>query len=399
MIASFRFQMGLLALLQALLLTNNVTLIAVNGLAGYQLAQDKWMATLPVTAYVLGGAVWAMPAALFMRRHGRRAGYLLGSLAAVLGALLTWQAVAQGDLWLLCAGTFVCGLYNAFAQSYRFAAADLADTHRPHFKARAISLVLTGGIAGGVVGPELAQWSRGALEHQFAGSYLSLCAFALISLALSQLLRLPDNGRPADADASVARPLAEIVRQPVAALAILSAAVGYGVMNLLMVATPLAMEVCGHGWPATTLVLEWHVIGMFAPGLFTGSLIGRFGLMRVLTAGVLLNLLASAVALTGTSFTHFLVAMVLLGVGWNFMYTGGTSLLTQAYRASEKNKVQGFMDLCVFAVMVSSSASSGALHFLNGWNLLNLIALPLGLLVLILAAWFSWRQARGEAAV
>ena len=398
MINTFRFQMSLLALMQALLLTNNVTLIAVNGLAGLHLAEEKWMATLPVTGYVLGGAVWAMPAALFMRRHGRRAGYALGSLAALCGALLAWQAVGRGDLWLLCAATFVCGLYNAFAQSYRFAAADLADAHRPAFKARAISLVLTGGIAGGVVGPELAQWSRGALEHPFAASYLSLGGFALLSLALAQLLRLPDSAHAVAGDEASARPLVEIVRQPVAMLAILSAAIGYGVMNLLMVATPLAMELCGHGWPDTTLVLEWHVIGMFAPGLITGSLIARWGLMRVMVAGIVLNLLASAIALTGTGFSHFLIALVLLGVGWNFMYTGGTSLLIQAYRPAEKNKVQGFMDLCVFAVMVSSSASSGALHVLHGWRLLHWVALPLSLAVLLYAGWYCWRQGRVAAA-
>jgi len=192
MIQSMRFQMGLLATLQALLLTNNVTLVAVNGLAGYQLASEKWMATLPVTGYVLGGAIWAMPAASFMRRFGRANGYALGSLAAVLGAVMTWYAVTLASLWLLCLGTFICGLYNAFAQSYRFAAADLAEAHDPGFKAKAISLVLTGGIVGGVLGPELATWSRGALEQAFAGSYLSLAGFAILSFLLSFLLRLPE---------------------------------------------------------------------------------------------------------------------------------------------------------------------------------------------------------------
>ncbi len=388
--------MGLLATLQALLLTNNVTLVAVNGLAGYQLASEKWMATLPVTGYVLGGAVWAMPAALFMRRFGRAAGYALGSLAAVLGAVITWYAVTTAHLWLLCLGTFVCGLYNAFAQSYRFAAADVADAHDPSFKAKAISLVLTGGIVGGVLGPELANWSRGALEQAFAGSYLSLAGFAILSFLLSFLLRLPESKGFAAAGGAI-RPLSEILRQPAVALAILSAAIGYGVMNLLMVATPLAMEVCGHSWPSTTMVLEWHVIGMFAPGLVTGSLIGRFGVMRMLVAGVALNLIAMAVALTGSSVTHFLVAMALIGVGWNFMYTGGTTLLTQSYRPQEKNKVQGFMDMCVFCVMVSSSASSGALHFINGWNVLNWIAIPLVASVLVYAGWLSWQKALPKA--
>ena len=384
--------MGLLATLQALLLTNNVTLVAVNGLAGYQLASDKWMATLPVTGYVLGGAVWAMPAAYFMRRFGRAKGYALGSLAAVLGAVITWYAVTQSNLWLLCLGTFICGLYNAFAQSYRFAAADVAEAFDPGFKAKAISLVLTGGIVGGVLGPELANWSRGALEQAFAGSYLSLAAFAVLSFVLSFLLRLPESKQVSNTADGAVRPLAEILLQPAVSLAILSAAIGYGVMNLLMVATPLAMEVCGHSWPSTTLVLEWHVIGMFAPGLVTGSLISRFGVMKMLIGGVVLNLLAMMIALMGTSVSHFLVSMALVGVGWNFMYTGGTTLLTQSYRPAEKNKIQGFMDMCVFCVMVSSSASSGALHFLNGWNVLNMIAIPLVGTVLVYAGWLSLQK-------
>ncbi|MBU6381905.1 MAG: MFS transporter [Betaproteobacteria bacterium] len=398
MIQSLRFQLGLLATLQALLLTNNVTLVAVNGLAGYQLASEKWMATLPVTGYVLGGAVWAMPAALFMRRFGRASGYALGSLVAVLGAVITWYAVSKANLWLLCLGTFVCGLYNAFAQSYRFAAADLAEAKDPGFKAKAISLVLTGGIVGGVLGPELANWSRSALDTAFAGSYLSLAGFAVLSFVLSFLLRLPETKLAAEQAGSEIRPLAVVLRQPAVVLAILSASIGYGVMNLLMVATPLAMEICGHSWPSTTLVLEWHVIGMFAPGLVTGSLISRFGVMRMLLAGVALNLMAMLIALTGTSVSHFLVSMALIGVGWNFMYTGGTTLLTQSYSPAEKNKVQGFMDMAVFCVMVSSSLSSGALHFLNGWSLLNLIAIPLVGTVLLYAAWLSFQKAPPKAA-
>src|SRR5690606_14550948 len=191
MFANLRFQVGLLALMQALLLTNNVTLIAVNGLAGLQLADNKLLATLPVTGYVLGGAFWAMPAASFMRRFGRRAGYTVGSVVAIAGAVLGWFALTVGSLWLLCLATFVCGLYNAFGASLRFAAADVADAYRPDFRARAISLVITGGIAGGINGPTLSTWSRTWLPAQFAGTYLTLVGFALASLLLAQLLRLP----------------------------------------------------------------------------------------------------------------------------------------------------------------------------------------------------------------
>ncbi|MEZ5605261.1 MAG: MFS transporter [Burkholderiaceae bacterium] len=390
MLATLRFQVGLLALMQALLLTNNVTLIAVNGLAGLQLADNKLLATLPVTGYVLGGALWSMPAAAFMRRYGRRAGYTVGSVAAMGGALLAWHAMTLGSLALLCVATFASGLYNAFGASLRFAAADVADTYRPDFRARAMSLVLTGGIAGGVLGPEISKWSRGWLPTQFAGTYLTLVGFALGSLLLAQLLRLR---RPPPAGvAGDARPLGEILRQPACWVAIACAALSYGVMNLLMVATPLAMQVCSHPYASAALVIEWHVIGMFAPGLATGSLIGRFGVLPIIVTGCLLMLGCVAIALSGVDLVHFVAALVLLGIGWNFMYTGASTLLTSAYRPAEKNKVQGFMDLCVFTVMITSSASSGALLFVNGWSILNLLSLPFVLAVLGAVAWLAGRN-------
>jgi MFS family permease len=393
MLATLRFQVGLLALMQALLLTNNVTLIAVNALAGLQLADNALLATLPVTGYVLGGAVWSMPAAAFMRRHGRRAGYTLGSLVAMAGAVLAWHAMTRGSLALLCLATFVCGLYNAFGASLRFAAADVADAYRPDFRARAMSLVLTGGIAGGVIGPELSKWSREWLATQFAGTYLTLVGFALASLLLAQLLRLP-AAPPASATAggAQARPLAAILRQPACWVAVLCAALSYGVMNLLMVATPLAMEVCSHPYAAAALVIEWHVIGMFAPGFVSGSLIGRFGVLPVIAAGCVLMLGCVAIALSGIELMHFMSALILLGIGWNFMYSGASTLLTGTYRPSEKNKVQGFMDLCVFTTMITSSASSGALLFVNGWSILNLLSLPFVLVVLGAVWWLAARQ-------
>jgi len=401
MLTTLRFQVGLLSLMQALLLTNNVTLIAVNGLAGLQLADNKLLATLPVTGYVLGGAVWSMPAAAFMRRFGRRAGYTVGSVVAMLGAVLAWHAMTLGSLALLCVATFVCGLYNAFGASLRFAAADVADAYRPHFKARAISLVLTGGIAGGVIGPEISKWSREWLPAQFAGTYLTLVGFAFASLLLAQLLRVP--AAPKTDGGGVARPLAEILRQPACWVAIVCAALSYGVMNLLMVATPLAMQVCSHPYASAALVIEWHVIGMFAPGLFTGSLIGRFGVLPIVVVGCLLMLACVAIALSGVELMHFVAALILLGVGWNFVYTGATALLTSAYRSAEKNKVQGFMDLCVFTTMITSSASSGALLFVNGWSILNLLSLPFVLLVLGAVVWLAgrdgWAIGRTQAAV
>lgn len=393
----FRSQVALLAVLQALLLTNNVTLIAVNGLAGLQLAPTPLLATFPVTGYVLGGAVWAMPAALFMRRYGRRAGYTLGSLVAMLGSLLAWHAMNAGSLALLCAATFVCGLYNAFGASLRFAAADVVDAApaaqaawRELWRPRAISLVLAGGIAGGILGPEISKWSRAALATPFAGSYLMLVAFAALSLVLVQGLHVPVPSKAVSSGS--ARPMREILRDPVCRVAILCAALAYGVMNLLMVATPLAMEVCGLPYEAAAFVIEWHVVGMFAPGLFSGALIGRFGALPVVFAGAALMLGCVGVALSGAELMHFTIALFALGVGWNFMYTGATALLTTAYRPAEKNKVQGFMDSIVFATMITSSASSGALLFVDGWSVLNLLSLPFVVVALAAVLWLAARS-------
>lgn len=390
MFANPKMQLGLLAAMQALMLINNVTLISVSGLAGFMLAENKLLATLPVTAYLLGGAVWSMPAAAFMRRFGRRAGYTVGSGVAMLGALAGWQAMAHQNLALLCLATFVMGLYNAFGASLRFAAADVADSWRPELRARAMSLVLTGGIAGGIIGPEVAKWSRGWLDQKFAGSYLTLVGFALLSMLLAQTLRIPRA--PQGPSAGPVRPLSEILAQPQCWIAILCAAMGYGVMNLLMVATPLAMEVCRMPWSSTALVMEWHVIGMFLPGLFSGMLIARFGALPVIATGCLLLFGCVAIAVSGVELMNFVSALILLGVGWNFLYTGGSTMLTACYRPQEKNKVQGFMDLCVFATMITSSASSGALIHVNGWALLNLLSLPFILLALAGVVWLGMKS-------
>jgi MFS family permease len=383
--------MSVLATLQALLLTNNVTLIAISSLAGFALAEDKALATLPVTGYVLGAAVFSMLAAQLMRRLGRRRGYSIGALLACGGALLAAWAVSIGSLWLLAAATFVTGIYNAFGASYRFAAADIADAYRPNFRARAISLVLAGGIVGGIVGPELSKITLDMLPATYAGSYLTLAGFAILSLLLAQLLRLPPS---ADTHAAgTGRPLRQILRQPICWVAIFSAAGAYGIMNLLMVATPLAMELCSHPYAATALVLQWHVIGMFLPGLFTGSLISRFGVLPIILVGCGLLLACIAVALNGIEVSHFVVALTLLGVGWNFAYTGATTLLTQAYRPAERTRVQGFNDMIVFMTMITSSASSGVLLQNRGWELLNYLSIPFVLAMVVAAGWLIARRA------
>lgn len=383
-------QILILALCQGLLLTHGVSLIAVTGLAGRSLATDPGFATLPLTAYVLGGAFTTLPAAFFMRRHGRRAGFMLGALLGLVGALLCAAAMFIHNFWLLCLGTTICGSYTAIGQQYRFAAADAV---LPDAKSRAISLTLAGGILGGIFGPWASTFTRGLLEIPYLGTYLSLALVA--SLAMLAVSRIDIPAATGNALAHAGRPLGKIARQPAFLLAVLAAATGYGVMNLLMVATPLAMDICRLPYADTAFVLEWHVIGMFAPSFFTGDLIKRFGVLRVIGSGAALLAACIAIALAGVTLMHFWWALTLLGVGWNFMYIGGTTLLTETYRSEEKAKAQGTNDFVVFSIQGITSLSSGLLISRQGWETLNWLALPAVLFAL--AATLSYALHRRRA--
>ena len=379
----------LLALCQGLFLTNNVVFIAINGLVGLQLAPYGWMATLPVMGYVVGGAVSTGLVARTQRRWGRRVSFQIGLAVAVGSALLcAWAAFAH-QFWLLCAATVVAGYYSANGQLYRFAAAELAP---PAFREKAVSLVLAGGLLGAVAGPNLANHTRNLLAAPFAGAYMALVLVGLLSMLLMAFVRFPAVVQAAGGAASQGRPLGALLREPAFFVATLGAALGYGVMNLLMAATPLAMQVCGYDFADAAFVLEWHVIGMFAPGFFTGHLIKRFGVLAVMGVGVLLNAACVAVALAGVEIAHFTVALTLLGVGWNFLFTGSTTLAMQAYRPEEKDRAQAAINFCVFATMALTSFASGALVTTQGWTLLNWGSLlPIGLTGAGLA-WLAWRQ-------
>ncbi|MBN9342517.1 MAG: MFS transporter [Comamonadaceae bacterium] len=385
----------LLALCQGLFLTNNVVFIAINGLVGLQLAPYGWMATLPVMGYVVGGALSTGLVARTQRRWGRQASFQIGLAVAVVSALLCAGAAFAHQFWLLCAATVVAGYYSANGQLYRFAAAELAP---PAFREKAVSLVLAGGLLGAVAGPNLANHTRNLLAAPFAGAYVALVLVGLLSMLLMAFVRFPSVAQAAGGAASQGRPLGALLREPAFFVATLGAALGYGVMNLLMAATPLAMQVCGYDFADAAFVLEWHVIGMFAPGFFTGHLIKRFGVLAVMGVGVLLNAACVAVALAGAEIAHFTVALTLLGVGWNFLFTGSTTLAMQAYRPEEKDRAQAAINFCVFATMALTSFASGALVTTQGWALLNWGSLlPIGLTGAGLA-WLAWRQRTGCSA-
>lgn len=361
----------------------NTILISTSALVGLALAPVELLATLPLGAQFLGSMCTTLPASYLMRAIGRRRGLACGCLLGVTAGALAATAVVIQSFLLFVAASLIYGGYSAFCQYYRFTAADAADAARSGVEdtdrtttGRAIALVMAGGVVAAVIGPELAKAAQdlvaGAL---FAGGYLIIALLGLVSLAALLCLDLPH--RPEVELAGAVRPARVIFAQPAAITALLSAIVAYVVMNLLMTATPLAMRHEGHPFADTAFVIQWHVVGMFAPSFFTGSLIARFGEHRIVAAGAVLLLTAVGVNLAGVAVAHFTLGLLFLGLGWNFMFIGGTTLLTRCYRPAEKAKAQGINDLVLFSTVALSAFSSGALHQTIGWHVMNLAVLPL----------------------
>ncbi len=386
-------RLALLVLCQGVFMTNNVTFIAINGLVGLALAPVGWMATLPVTGYVAGGALATGLVARHQRRYGRQQTFIIGLVVAILSSGACAWAAYTHDFWLLNIATLAAGYYNANGALYRFAAVEIAPENA---KEKAISWVLAGGIIGAVAGPNLASGARDALAGApFAGAYLALMAVGLLGLLLMAQIRfpaLPGQGR----SEPQGRPLSQIVRQPLFIISAAGCAIGYGIMNLLMAATPIAMAQCSHPFKEAAFVLEWHVLGMFVPSFFTGRLIQRFGVLPVMTIGLLLNLFCVALALSGEEVMHFFWALLALGVGWNFLYIGGSTLATKAWAPEEKTRAQAALDFCVYATMTLTSFSSGALVTTGGWTSMNLGALvPLAIMAWALV--WLWRLQSARA--
>lgn len=395
----------ILALCQALY-TSSVSIdLTLTGLVGYTLADDKALATLPFSLITVAAALTTIFASFLMARIGRRAGFALGAAVGAAGGAISVHAIFIHSFWLFCCGTATVGVFQAFAQYYRLAAADAVETHA---KSRAISTVLTGGVVAAVLGPALAAWSRDWLAPvTFAGSYALVTLLGLASMALvlagyrnagPAAAANASAGAPAKAGASEpgARPLLRIVRQPIFMAALANNAIGYMVMMFVMTATPIAAVACGHTIGDGARIIEWHLVGMYAPSFFTARLIARFGVLRIVGAGIVLSAACGAIALSSTDLPHFYAALACLGVGWNFMFVGGTTLLAQSYRPSERAKTQATSEFTTFACTALASLTAGQLLARFGWSAVSASILPALAVAAGVTLVYAWSRARAS---
>jgi len=385
-----RLQVLLLATAQALFQTVSVMVMTVGGLAGALVAPSPGWATAPIATMFLGTALTTIPASLWMAKVGRRTGFVVGALLGVAAGLLAAVGIWFGSLLVLSLGTMLVGAYQAFAQFYRFAAGEVAD---PALQSRAISFVLAGGIVAALLGPLLGRWGGPMLQPVYVGSFLLLSAVSLVAACVLAGLRVPEA--PVQAKQRSGRPLAAIVSQPSYLAALFGAATGYGVMILAMTATPIAMVHHQHSLSDATTVIQLHVLGMFVPSFFTGSLIARFGVLPIMLTGVALLAAHILATLSGTGFPSFASALVLLGVGWNFLYIGGTALLTSTYTDAERGRAQATNDLSIFVVGLLCSLSAGALQQAVGWQALNMLLLPWLAAAAAVLIGLAWSRRRG----
>ncbi|MEN8142693.1 MAG: MFS transporter, partial [Thermodesulfobacteriota bacterium] len=364
-----------LALSQALGLSGAPMIVLIGGIIGADLAPDKSWATLPLALLVIGGAAFTIPAALLMGRIGRRLGFMTGMAIALLSSLVAVYAISTESFLLFCLSTLGLGTNMAFVQQYRFAAAESVE---PNYVGRAISLVLIGGIAAAFLGPELAKNSREWLPiGPYSGSFASLAAIYLFNMVVMSFLKKPHISTAA-VETGGKRPLKEIISQPLFLTAVLAAMVAYWSMTFIMTATPVSMHIIdGFSLADTAWVVQGHVIAMFSPSLFTGWLIDRFGLGKMMKSGIILMTFCVVIALIERHLIHYWSGLFLLGIGWNFLFVGGTTLLTRTYRPAERFKAQAFNDFTVYGFQATASLSAGAIVFYAGWEIINLTTLPL----------------------
>ncbi len=384
----------ILAACQTLYMSGTSLMITTSPLIGNMLAEDKALATLPLACHHAGVMAATIPASQLMRVIGRRNGFMFGSCLGMVGAAIAGTAIMEAWYWIFCLGVFIVGWFNGFAVFYRFAAADTAS---PEFRPKAISWVLTGGLFAAILGPELAKHTIDLLSPVlYAGSYFALIGLYILNFLLVSQVRIPPLS--AEERATTGRPLLQILMQPKCFVAVCTAFVAYGVMSLLMTSTPLAMFACGFDFNESATVIQLHIIGMFAPSFFTGNLIKRFGTLRIILAGILINIVCVGVDLGGVHFLNFSIGLFLLGVGWNFMFIGATTLLTEMHEPAERAKVQGFNDFLIFGTIATAAFSSGNILHYFGWDMVNYGVLPFLAAILALVLWLVRSEARRTAA-
>lgn len=367
-----RFNVLVLSICQCLFGSARALLMSTAPIIAYAIAVNKGLATLPASLVVVGTALSTLPASMFMRRVGRRAGFIVGALIGAAGGVMSAWALVIFDFWLFAAGALMFGFFSGFAQLYRFAAADAAPKD---FRATAISLVLAGGVVAAFVGPELAKVGQHFFAAaEFLGAYVFMVGMCLATGVVLMFLNIPDLTE--EEKAGPQRPMGEIMRQPIFVASVLTMMMAQGVMNLLMTATPIAMIHESHSFPDTAFVIEWHIFGMFAPGFFTGNLIKRFGEIAISWAGMAMQLACVVVAFLSQDVMGFWLSMFLLGVGWNFAFTAGSALLTDAYTPSERAKTQGMASMLIYIFVAIGSLSSGAVVHYFGWQMVNAVSIP-----------------------
>ena len=383
----------LLALCQAAFVSAATLTATVGSLAGHALAQNKALATAPSAALVIGTALSTIPASLLMKRVGRRPGFIVGAGCAITGGLVAASALWTGSFPLLAAGSALLGCAAGFAQQYRFAA---AETSSPEFRSRAISFVVAGGLVAGFVGPLLARGTKDLLAPEYLGAYACVPVLGALSIGLLLGLRMPMPKDEAKT-AGPARSIGAIVRQPIFMVAVVSQMMAQGVMNLLMTGTPLAMMAHHHAFADTAFVIQWHVVGMFLPGFFTGVLVQKWGEQAVIRFGIVLNVLAVCVGVADVAVSNFWIALTLNGVGWNFMFVAGSTLVTKAYAPAERARAQAANDFLVFATAAVSALSSGQVLYHRGWHLVLAVTVIMLLIASVAALWRLPRPTRASA--
>ncbi len=390
--ARARANVARLAAAQALTGANSAVIFATGSIVGATLAPSMSLATVPLSMYVLGLAAGTLPTGAISRRYGRRAAFIIGTGCGILTGLIGAFAILHGFFWLFCAATFLGGLYGAVSQSYRFAAADGASHG---FRAKAVSLVMAGGVFAGVLGPQLVQWTMDIWPpYLFAFSYVVQAVVALVAMVIVAGVDAP---RPAAADLHLGRPLWQIARQPRFIAAALCGIIAYPMMNLVMTSAPLAMKICGLSIGDSNFGIQWHIVSMYAPSFVTGSLIARFGAPVVVALGLSLEAVAATIGLSGVTAMHFWATLIVLGMGWNLGFVGASALVLETHRPQERNKVQALNDFLVFGMMAVGSFSSGELLANYGWSAVNMVVYPpvaLGLIVLALTSFAKRRRAR-----